>query len=510
MRARSTHGSRRRTVAVLAAVILALAAPATAQETDLAAAFDAYVRQAVADWEVPGLAVSVVHGGEVVLSRGYGVREIGGSGAVDSQTLFAIGSTTKAMTAAAIGMLVDEGKLSWDSKVEDLLPGFRLADPWVSRELTVRDLLTHRAGLGNADFLWYRSGRESADVLARARFIDPAYSMRAGFVYQNIMYATAGAVIETVSGMPWSEFVQTRIFAPLGMERTEPLHAGARTRDNVATPHDRIDGEIVTIENAPVDAVAAAGSVWSSAGDMARWLLFMLQGGELGGRRLLEAETAAELLRPQVIVPADAFYPTAELTRPHWTTYAMGWFQHDYDGRAVSFHTGSIDGMVAIAGMIPDEGLGVYVLANLDHAELRHALMYRAFDLWGGVADGRDWSADLQKLYGDIQARARESLVAAEESRVPDTTPSLPLEAYAGTYVDPLYGQVEVALEDGSLRLRAGELKATLEHWHYDTFRGAWSRRWMGTTLATFHLDARGRVASLQLLGRTFRRRLED
>jgi len=419
---------------VLAAAALALLAPfaanaQTASGQDQAAAFDAYVTQAVKDWGAVGLAVAVVHDGELVFAKGYGIRDIRTGARVDEHTLFAIGSTTKAMTAAALGILRDEGKLDWDDRVTDHLPGFELSDPYVTRELTIRDLLTHRAGLGNADLLWYRTGRSADDIIERARFIDPAYSFRSGYTYQNIMYATAGAIVEAVSGQSWDEFVRERIFVPLGMDGTVPLLAETSDNDNVAAPHYRIDGELVRADNASVDAVAAAGSVWSSVSDMSRWMRLMLNGGEFNGTRILQPETHAELLRPQIVIPPGQFYPTVRLTQPRWTTYALGWFQHDYDGRFVSFHTGSIDGMVAINGLLPDENLGVYVLGNLDHVEVRHALMYKAFDLWGGDPDGRDWSTDLRELYDGIHAQVEAAAAATRQMRVEDTAPSHVLEA---------------------------------------------------------------------------------
>jgi uncharacterized protein DUF3471 len=214
-------------------------------------------------------------------------------------------------------------------------------------------------------------------------------------------------------------------------------------------------------------------------------------------------------------VTSQGFYPTARLTRPHWTTYALGWFQHDYNGRAVTFHTGSIDGMVAIIGLIPDERLGVYVLANLDHAEVRHALMYTVFDLWnpeppesgrGVRTGGRDWSADMLKLYGGLQAQADSAKARQEAQRVAGTRPTLPLERYAGTYGDSLFGAVIVTHERGQLVLRRGAQSGVLEHWHYDTFRARWANAWQGTSMATFIVGVRGTPDRLEIAGATFRR----
>jgi len=468
--------------------------------------FDAYVAEAVKAWDVPGLSVAVVKDGAVVFEKGYGVLTLGRPGGVDAHTLFAIGSTTKAMTAASIGMLVDEGKLAWDDPVIDHLPWFRLHDPWLTREVTVRDLLTHRAGLGNVDFLWYEQDADTREVLEKLRLVEPAYSLRGGFVYQNLMYAAAGAVVEAVSGIPWARFVETRIFAPLGMSRSVTTLAAAERMENVASPHEEVDGELAVIANASVDPVAAAGSVWSSAHDMARWLAFLLRGCETeAGEALLEPRTCGELFQPQAIVRTSP-YPTARLTNPHWITYGLGWFQQDYEGRKLDFHTGSIDGMVAIAGLVRDEGVGVYVLANRDHAELRHALMLRVVDLYDADPP-RDWSAELHSLYGEMAARADSQRAAAAARRVEGTRPTLPPERYAGTYIHPLRGTLRVeATGEGGLRVTYGRLTGPLEHWNYDTFRARWDAAWRGTQLVTFRLDARGAVEALEASGAEFRR----
>jgi CubicO group peptidase (beta-lactamase class C family) len=496
-----------RTTTIVAAS-LTLSSFALAQRpAEPARQLDAYTAQAVKDWGAVGLAIAVVKDGRVVFEKGYGVRELGKPDLVDSTTLFAIGSTTKAMTAAAMGMLVDEGKVRWDDPVINYLPGFQLKDPWVTREITVRDLLTHRAGLPNVDFLWYGTNNSTAEILRRVRYVDLAYSPRSSFIYQNVMYAAAGQVIAAVSGMPWEEFVRTRIFEPLHMTGTVPLLSRASAQPNVASPHDRIDDTMRVIRNASVDGVASAGSVWSSVADMSKWMRFILDSGRVDGKRLLKPETFAELLKPQTMVPPDQFYPSARLTRPHWVTYGLGWFQQDYDGRAVDFHTGSIDGMVAIIGLIPDERLGVYVLANADHVELRHALMLKAFDLWGPApGKGRDWSTELRTLYGNANAQAIAARKAAEAKRVTGTKPSLPLARYAGTYSDSLYGDVTIRTSGDGLRFKSGTMEGTLEHWQYETFRVQWDNRWQGTALVTFVIGSDGAPSRIEMGGRALER----
>ena len=471
--------------------------------------FDAYVDQAVADWETPGLSVAVVQDGEVVFARGYGVRELVSADeegkAVDADTLFAVGSTTKAMVAAALGALVDDGKLGWDDKVIQHLPELRLSDPWVTGEITLRDLLAHRTGVANADYLWYEQDRSTTEILKCMARVRQGASIRSSFLYQNLGYAAAGEVMRRVSGKTWDAFLAERFFAPLGMTRTI-LGPPADDHPNVARPHDRVDGVVTEIENAAVGGVGAAGAIWSSASDMAKWIRFLLAGGVTGdGERLLSEETIRELFTPQTVIRRTNFYPTAMLTKPHWITYGLGWFQTDYDGRAVDFHTGSIDGMVAIAGMIHDENLGVVVLGNLDHAELRHALMYRVLDLLSANGDEpRDWSAELLELYGGLRVQAEERQKAQEAARVEGTSPSLDLASYAGIYRHEVCGTLEVTSDGNILRAAYGGMAGELEHWNYDTFQLDFDAAWRGELPVTFQLDAAGRPSAVEMafLGR--------
>jgi len=468
--------------------------------------FDEGVRAAMTAWRVPGLAVAVVKDGDIVFAKGYGVRTLGSEARVDTATRFAIGSTTKAMTAVALGMLVDGGLVGWDEPVIHHLPWFALSDAHATREITIRDLLTHRTGVGNTDYLWYGREATTLSIIERLRYVELETSVRSHFSYQNVMYAAAGEVVAAVSGQPWSTVVQTRIFDPLGMDDTIPTAASLGELSNVASPHAEIDGSIEVIENASVDAIPAAGAVWSSVADMAAWMIFLLDGGVTDGRRLISDETHRELFTPQTIVGPDGFYPTARLTEPNRTTYSLGFFQQDYAGHQVDFHTGSIDGMAALLGLIRSERLGVYVLANLDHAELRHALMYDVFDRYLG-RPARDWSTDLQALYADLARDAEARRTADEAARVAGTTPSHDLADYAGTYGDPAYGAVTITLGDGALRADFGPgFSGRLAHWHYDTFRAEWDAAWRGTALLTFRLDSLGRVAQLTANGRTFDR----
>lgn len=479
------------------------------------ARFEAYVQRAVRDWHVPGLTVTVVKDGQVLLKKGYGVRELpsgptsGNAAPVTTQTLFAMASTTKAMTAAALGMLVDEGKLRWDDPVQTYLPDFQLYDPYATRELRVRDLLTHSAGLGNADFLWAAMQLSSDEILRRMRYVKPAYSFRSSFIYQNIMYLAAGKVIEKVSGQPWGTFMRQRLFTPLGMTRTRAYFRDV-TDPNRAKPHLMLNDTVrlvdSRVEEGLVDAVGPAGSVWSCADDLAHWMRCMLDSGRVSPtQRLLKPATWAELTKPQVLVPDGQFYPTQRLTNPIWKGYGLGWFMHDYRGHRVNFHTGSLLGMVALHAQLPGHKLAVYIQGNLDHAELRHALMYRAFDefaLDAPTGATRDWSAELLTLYGSIQQQAEQRERKADSTRVLGTKPSLPLAAYVGTYADPLYGRADVTMQNGTLRVSVNNLStARLNHWHYDTFRAVYDQFWNRPDPITFVLGPDGKVARLEWSG---------
>ena len=493
------------------AILLLLAAlwPSSGRAAEAfdAEAFHAYVEQAVADWNATGLAVAVIRGQELLFARGYGVVELGRPDAVDPDTLFSIGSTTKAMTAATLGILVDEGKLAWDDPVRRHIPEFEVKDPWVSEHLTVRDLLTHRGGLPNTDLFWYGQDTDMDEMLSRLRHVEPAYSMRSGFIYQNVMYATAGEVVKRVSGMPWHDFVDSRLFDRLGMERTVPLIALTRGKGNVASPHHVVDGETVVIENAPVDSVAAAGSVWSSVREMSLWLRMLLASGVAAdGTRILSEAVVEEMFRPQSLVDRAGFYPTQRLTNPKWVTYGLGWFQQDYDGEALDFHTGSIDGMVAIAGLIRDEGIGIYVLGNRDHVEVRHALMLRGLDALLGKPF-RDWSSELKELYDGLAEAQEKALAAVRATRVEGSRSHLDPAEYAGTYRHEVGGEIVVRAGEEGLRLEYGPgLRGPLTHWSHETFRVVWDARWRGELLVTFDLDPAGNPAALSLGETRFRR----
>ena len=469
---------------------------------------DAYITKGVRDWDIPGLTIAVVRNDSVLFTKGYGVRRLGAAGAVDEQTEFGIMSTTKAFTALAMAMLVDEGKLAWNDPITKHLPEFQFRDPFLTREATVKDLLTHNIGLGNADLMWARGDLTRAEILRRVRYVPTAYSLRSGFAYQNVMYGAAGEVIARVSGMSWEDFIQKRIFQPLGMTQSyttyDEMHAAAGA--NQSEPHFRIRDTIRVIADEKVDVLPAAGAIWSNATDMAKWVRFLLDSGRVDGKRLISEAGFRQLLAPQSFVTASEFYPTAQITKPHWMTYGLGWFEQDFRGRFLAFHTGSLDGRTAMMGLLPDAKVGVFIAGNLDHAEFRHALLLQVMDIFAGTNGGgvRNWSTEFLALYRGIHERGEKATAELEAKRVKGSKPTLLLSNYAGTYAHPVWGDVVIAADGSGLRASIGPNAANagaLEHWHYDTFRTFLGDSRGGASYLQFQLDGEGKVSRVIMNG---------
>jgi len=462
---------------------------------------DAFIEKSMNDWKLPGLSAVVVKDGKVVYLKGFGIRTLGESATVDADTQFGIMSTTKAMTALSIAMLVDDGKIQWDDPVIKHLPWFQMPTPYLTAEVTVRDLLRHNAGLPDADFLWARGDLDTRQILDRIRGLKPAYSLRNSWQYSNVMYGAAGEVVAAASGTSWDQFVTTRILKPLEMKNSYATltQSLASNDENRSSPHFEIAGKLRVIKDVPVDRVPAAGATWSTARDMGNWLQFLLAGGQYNGKRLVSEENFRELLTPQALVPADDFYPSTALTKPRWTAYGLGWFLQDYRGKFVAMHTGSMDGRTAIIGLLPDDGLGVYVFGNADHVEIRHAIMLKVFDLYTN-APARDWSTDLLKVYGDAKAKQDKAIAGLAKSRIANTRPSLPLKAYAGKYNHPVWGDIVITERNGKLGINSGigdENQGILQHWNYDSFKASFGDGRYGFSLLQFALAPDGSVASL-------------
>lgn len=482
---------------LIALFLLAGRQVAPAQEAP-GPAFDEYVNKAIKDWEVPGLAIAIIKNDRIVFAKGYGVRELGKPAPVDEHTLFAIGSSSKAFTAASIAMLIDEGKLKWDDPATKYLPGFQLYDPYATRELTVRDLLSHRSGLERGDLLWYATAYDRNEVLRRIRYLKPAWSLRAHFGYQNIMFLAAGQIIPSITGKSWDDFVRERIFAPLGMTSTSTSIKVLANSNNVATPHAKIDDKVEVVPWRNIDNIGPAGSINSNVSDMAQWVRLQLGGGVYQNQRLLSSGVIKEMHASQTIIPLEGameiLYPAA-----HFLTYGMGWFLSDYRGRKIVEHGGAIDGMRAEVGMMPEEKLGVVILTNKNGNVLPQALMFKVFDAYLGGPQ-RDWSAEILKSFKALEEQASTAERKAEAERVKGTSPSLAIDKYAGPYQSEMYGDAKVTLENGKLVAHYGPgFTGDLEHWHYDTFRVTWRDRMEGKGFISFMLNLRGKIERMNI-----------
>ena len=487
------------TIPIILLLSLFLTANAPAQ-TEPFEGLNEYVAKAMKEWEAPGLALAIVRDDSVIFVKGYGVRKMGENEPVNAQTIFAIASTTKAMTVACLGMLVDSGKVNWDDPVTKYLPWFQLYDPYVTRELTVRDLLCHRTGLDRGDNLWYLSPYSREDVLRRVRFLKPVWSFRSRYGYQNIMFVAAGQIIPSVTGTSWDDFIAQRLFGPLGMTRTRTSLKALEGMENVATPHSRVDESMQPIRWSSYDNIGPAGSVLSCVQDMAQWVRFNLNRGAFAGKQILSEAVIKEIQTPQVVLRLDSL---EQALRPsnHFATYGLGWYLRDYLGRKIVQHDGAYDGMQARVVLVPEERLGLVLLMNAEHTDLPEAVAYRILDHYlGGTT--RDWSAELLAIATKMREKSKAEEKKNDDERVRDSKPSLPLVAYAGTYENEMYGPVQISVQQVGLAVKFyPEYVGKLEHWQFDTFRAIWDYHYLGKDLFTFVLNSDGKVAELRWQG---------
>jgi CubicO group peptidase (beta-lactamase class C family) len=484
----------------------AMANPAFAAPSE--ASLDTSVQRAMKEFQVPGVAVSVVHDGAVVYSAGHGVVENESSAPVDDQTLFQIGSVSKAFTAASLALLVDAGELQWDDPVIDHLPEFRMHDPWVTREFTIRDLLTHRSGLplGAGDLLMFPEGKTTRDEIIHAmRFLKPATSFRSAFAYDNLLYIIAGEVVARVAGMPFEEFLEQRLLAPLGMGDCSATLERADPAATLATPHMLVEGALEATGSRITGVAAAAGGINCSARSMARWMSFVLSRGLTAeGERLISEEQFAQLLKPVTLLSAPGYL--VEHAGSYLNAYALGWNVSTFYGQQSLSHGGGVWGMTTFLMILPGQGLAVFASGNQMSAAPR-AIVNDLVDrfLAGTVQHaGKDWIAIISELYKSRQAEAAETVAQAAESRVADSNPSLPVAAYAGTYRDPWYGEIRITLEeDGRLWFRSERnepLQGPLEHFQYDTFIARWTdRKLLADAYVSFTLTPEGGVERIRM-----------
>ena len=462
---------------------------------------------------VPGMAIAIVEGDTVTFAQGFGVKALGRPDPVDADTIFPSGSTGKAFTVAALGILVDQGKISWDDKVIDRLPGFQMYDPWVTREMTIRDLLVHRSGLGlgAGDLLFVpRTNLTRAESVRRLRYIKPATSFRSGFAYDNVLYMVAGQLIEAVTGQTWEQFMAEQVLKPAGMLHStadSPSHFAAANR---AQPHARMDGgfrgvgrqEMLDEHDELGRTAAPAGGMAVSANDFARWLSIQLHDGELPGHsgRLFSAAAHEQMWTPVVLQPIDPRPEALKLTQPNFYTYALGWDVMDYRGARVVWHSGAVFGFLTVVMLIPERHVGFSIQINSEDGQIIRGLMYELLDHYLELPY-TDW---VERFQAEKQRRIAEAFSAlkAETAKPAAVGPSLPLKRYTGTFADPWYGNIEITEAGGKLAINfksTPRMSGTLEHWQYDTFVTRLTDKSIEPAYVTFGLGADGNIERITM-----------
>ena len=486
-----------RLICVLA--FLCLTIPALAQNTP-PADLDAYVARTMKTFEVPGMSVAIVKDGKLVLAQGYGVRKLGEATPVDANTLFGIGSNTKAFTAASIATLVDEGKLSWDDPVYERLKGFEMFDPYVSKEMRVRDLLCHRSGLGlgEGDLLfWPHTTFRRDEVVYRLRFLKPASSFRSHYAYNNLMFLTAGQVVAETSGKSWDAYVRDKIFLPLGMNTSNTSTDAFKDGENWAFPHSKVDGKLQVIPFQNLDNAGPAGSINSSAAEMAKWVILQLNRGKIPGTetRIFSEKASREMWAQQTVVPINAEGPEElKPIRAHLAGYGLGWILRDYKNRKLVGHSGGVAGFVTRVMLVPEENLGVVILTNAEEGSAFESVLWHIIDNYLG-GPTMDYITAFKSGDDKEKKDADETMKKAQQARAADSKPSLPLGKYVGDYSDPWYGKISITQEGSGLVFKLGRTPsgvADLQHWQYDTFKAHWRDHTVEDAFLTFTLKPDG------------------
>ncbi|MDR7134970.1 CubicO group peptidase (beta-lactamase class C family) [Lysobacter niastensis] len=503
----------RRCFALLASTLLTSAAFA-APPADLDARVDAAMRA----HGVPGMSIAIVEGGKPTLTKGYGVRRLGSPERVDADTIFPTGSTGKAITAAALAVLVDDGKIKWDDKVIDHMPWFRMYDPWVTNEITVRDLLVHRSGLGlgAGDLMFIpTSSRSRADTVRALRYIKPATSFRSGYAYDNVLYSVAGQLIEEVTGQTWEVFVRERVLKPAGMTSSVTEQSARFANPNRAWPHARTNGRVRGMGEQAVlderktlgDNGAPAGGLSSSANDLAHWMQVQLGHGawtnEAGKEvRVFSEQSAQQMWTPVVPTPTPKYPGKLAGAAPKFSSYALGWSVRDYRGEKVIEHGGAIFGVYTYIALFPDRDFGVAFQMNSEDVQVMRGVALEVIDHYLG-APKTDWVAAFDEF---LDMRTDGGLAAldaaAKATPAAQGKPTLAQASYAGRYADPWYGPITITNDKGALRvnfLQTPGLTGRLEHVRYDTFRTVWDNPEYEQAYVNFGLNAEGKVERITM-----------
>lgn len=425
---------------------------------------DTLVENALKDYEVPGIAIGVVVDGQLIYSKGFGYRDFENNKPVTPDTLFGIGSCTKAFTSFVAGTLIDEGLLEWDTLVVDVLPNFRLYDEYATYHMRLRDLLTHRSGMPRHDYMWYNSKLSRADLIQRLRYLEPASDFREHFRYNNLMYLTAGFLMEHLTKKSWETLVKERIFSPLNMEKSNFTIEEVQANSDYAYPYLQKNDQFVRMAFRDISAIGPAGSINSNITEMARWVEMQLNGGSYQQTSLINPSTFQEMHSPQVVVSGTPEHKEAVLS-----TYGIGWGVLSYRGHYYVSHDGGPDGFTSVVSLLPNEKMGLIILANKNRTTLPRYLSLEITDRLLNLSP-KDWYQEGLDNY--IKEKTAQKQLQQEEdlTRKKNTSPSHALEDYVGQFEHPGYGLVEISLKEGNLQLSFNHITSSLNHWHYDMF----------------------------------------
>lgn len=471
---------------------------------------DSYIKKTLKEFEVPGMSVGIIKEGKVIFAKGFGVKNIKTNEPVDTNTLFQIASNSKAFTAACLAILVDEGKLNWDDRVVDHLPGFQMSDPYVTKEMRVRDLLCHRSGLGlgAGDLLFFPPTDFTREqVLYKLRFIKLKTSFRSAYAYDNILYPVAGELIKAVSGKTWEEFVKENIFDVLGMNSTRTGVTYLKKDDNVATPHSIVEGTLVPIELSNFDNIGPAGSILSNVNDLIKWVTMQLDSGRFktadsDSNILFTKKETVQMWKPHTIIPVSEPPELLAASRTNFRSYGLGWDISEYYGNKIVWHTGGLPGMVSRITMVPGKKIGIIILTNQLSGAAFQAVTYHVLDLLLDTPT-LDWIERFSKIMDNYNESVDKIISEMYSSRNKNTKPSLALEKYAGKYEDVWYGTITIKYEDEKLYLNfdhTPQLSGELEHWQYDTFVARWKYRDLnGDAFVTFSLKPDGSIDEIKM-----------
>jgi CubicO group peptidase (beta-lactamase class C family) len=463
---------------------------------------DNYVEQGLKQWRIPGLALAIVKDGKIVYAKGFGVTEIGKTKKVDENTIFAVGSNTKAFTATALFKLAAENKLSVDDKVIKYLPEFRLYDTVATNQTTIRDVLSHRFGLGtwHGDLVAYGTTYSTDEVIYRMRYIKPASAFRSAYGYSNVGFATAGAILAKVTNRSWFDNMKETFFVPLKMTRTVTSIAELGQFKNVATPHTLYNDKVIPVPYRDIHGIAAAGAINSTAIDMAHWLIMQLNEGTYNGQVIIKPDVLKLTHYPNISLP---IMPYGNSINPsnHFAAYASGWRLNDYQGKIMIAHGGGVDGMTSQTCFLPEEKLGIVILTNTDYNNFCTPLLYQIIDAYLGVT-GKDWNKTLYDVFAKSEAAEKQKWAMAQKERKANIKPTNPLQAYAGLYRNQHYGDARISYTNGRLELTLfAHAKETgvLSPWEKDTFLCMWNDPVFNKSIIPFAIVNNNKVQSFKL-----------